>query len=164
MDMLHFDPEIIENSDRGPNHEIDKKFNTDKTDKIDENEQIDMTDMELEANEVNEESNKNEEDLTVAKTNKIDNSDLSRKKQFLRGLHSFFTVFNECFTFPRTYIFTHVNINTDVISRSDSEKRVFRLMSFVAFLLSFTIAIIVSIVFSLFMKSSIDIQMTMRNA
>ena len=157
--MLDFDLKEIENSDRGPNHEIDEKFNTNTTDRIDENDQIDMTDMKLEANEIEEESNKNGEDLTVNKTNKTDNSDISRQKQLLRGLHRFFTVFNECFTFPRTYILAHVNINTDLISRDDSEKRVFWLLSFIAFLLSIIIGI--SILSLSFMKFSLKTQMIM---
>ena len=121
---------------------------------IHRNDEIEQLDMEFEANEIDEESDKNEENLTANKTNEND-------KQYLQGLHRFFTVFNDCFTFPRTYIFTHVNINTDLISRDDSEKRVFWLMSFVAFLLSFTIAILVSTIFSLLMKSSVKPQLTM---
>ena len=151
--MDDFDLEIIENSaDTEQNYESNETFKTGTTDRIGEIEQLDMTDVEFEANKIDEESDKNEENLNAKNFYKID-------KQ--HRLHRFFTAFNECFTFPRTYIFTHVNINTDLISRVDSEKRVFWLMSFLAFLLSFTIAILVSIIFSLFMKSSVKPQMTM---
>ena len=118
MDMYDFDLEIIENSDTEQNYESNETFKTGTTDIIDEIEPLDVNDMEFEANQIDKESDKNEENLTANKTNEIE-------KQYLHGLHRFFTVFNECFTFPRTYIFTHVNINTDLISRDDSEKRVF---------------------------------------
>ena len=99
-----------------------------------------MTDMELE---VYEDKDKNEDNLTANKPPKSNKSDRSKQKQFLVGLHRFLTVFNECCTLRRAYTLTHVNINTDLISKEDSEKRVIWLLTIFAFLQSFTFSILV---------------------
>ena len=123
MDMLDSNFNVNENSDTEQNYDNNETF---KTDKIDIIEQIDMTDLELAVYE-DEDSDKNG----------------SYWKQFLHGWYTFYTLFNECFTLPRTKMF-HVNINTDLISKEGSEKRVIWLLtSFALFqILTFSILVI----------------------
>ena len=149
--MHDFDLNSIENSGTEQNCEHDEKFKTNMPDEIvktdenavaDDTELIDTTDEEQETSDVDEENDKSEENLAANKTNSFYKS--NRSKQIL---FKFIKVFNECFTFPRTYIFTHVNINTDLISKEDSEKRVFWLLTFFAFFQSLTCSILVIILF-----------------
>ena len=135
----------IENSNT--EHEHDEKFMTNMPDKIvktdwnavpNDTEQIDTTDEEQEFSDIDEENDKSEENLADNKSDKIDKSD-GKKQIFFK----FIAFFNECFTFPRTYIFTHVNINADLIFKEDSEKRVIWLLTIFAFLLDLTFSILI---------------------
>ena len=145
--MFDFNFKSIENSDTGQNHEHDEKFKTNMPDKIvktggnavpNDTELIDTTDEEQEFSEIDEENNMSEENLADTKSNKIDKFN-GYKLIFFK----FITFFNKCFTCPRTYIFTHVNINADLISKEDSEKRVIWLLTIFAFLLDLTFSILI---------------------
>ena len=107
---------------------------------------LDMTDMELEVYDIDEDRYKNEENVTTNKLPKSYKSCRSKQQQFFHGLFRFLTVFNECCSIRRTYILNHVNINTDLISKEDSEKRVIWLLTIFAFFqcLTFSILIITS--------------------
>ena len=145
--MFDFDFKSIENSDTEQNHEHDEKFKTNMPDKIvnhdgnavaDDTELIDTTDEEQETSEIIEEIDKSEKNLTFDKSNTF-----YKFNGFKQIFFKFITFFNKCFTCPRTYIFTHVNINADLISKEDSGKRVIWLLTIFAFLLDLTFSILI---------------------
>ena len=135
METRDFSPNVHENSNTKQNYESSDKLKTGqpsiivKTDVAGNIELIEMTEMEVKVYEIVEDSNMNK-------------SDKSKQKKFLHGLYRFFTVFNEFFKLPKTYMF-HVNINTDLISKEDSDKRVIWLLTFFALFQSLIFSILV---------------------
>ena len=65
------------------------------------------------------------------------------------NLQMLFTFLDELFKVPRTYNLSHVNDDTDVISRADSEKRIVWINFIIGFFLNFGVSLVVFILFLL---------------
>ena len=70
-------------------------------------------------------------------------------KGWYQSLKKFMKLVNIFFQIRATYKLSHVNDNTDVISRSESERRVFLLIWFLGFCLNLGMTVLISILITL---------------
>ena len=66
-----------------------------------------------------------------------------------QAFNKFLVLLDTFFKIPRTYTLSHINDDTDTISRNDSERRLFLLMSCLGLCLEFGLAILIGILISL---------------
>lgn len=88
------------------------------------------------------------ENKELFKTDKLE-TDKSDQKQCLQAFNKLLTLLNDFSRVPRTYKLTHINDNTDVIPKSQSEKRVIWLICVLGFCLHLGLAIVISILISI---------------
>ena len=79
-------------------------------------------------------------------------------KVWYQSLIRFLKLLNTFFQLPRTYQLSHVNDDTDIISRSDSDRRVFLLIWFLGFCLDLGMTILISILISIINNDALDLR------
>ena len=82
-----------------------------------------------------------------------DNTDYKCYQSLIR----FLKLLNTFFQLPRTYQLSHVNDDTDVISRSDSDRRVVLLIWFLGFCLNVGMTILISILISIINNDTLNL-------
>ena len=78
-------------------------------------------------------------------------------KVWYQSLIRFLKLLNTFFQLPRAYQLSHVNDDTDVISRSDSERRVFLLIWFLGFCLNLGMTVLISILISIINNDTVNL-------
>ena len=84
-------------------------------------------------------------------------SDHHDGKVWYQSLIRILKLLNTFFQLPRTYQLSHVNDDTDIISRSDSDRRVFLLIWFLGFCLNLGMTILISILISLINNDALNL-------
>ena len=78
-------------------------------------------------------------------------------KGWYHSLRKFLKLLNIFFQIRATYKLSHVNDNTDVISRSESERRVFLLIWFLGFCLNLGMTVLISILITLIDNDTLNL-------
>ena len=84
------------------------------------------------------------ENKDLLKTDKLE-TDKSDQKKCLQAFNKLLTLLNDLCRVPRTYKLTHINDDTDVIPKSQSEKRVIWLICVLGVCLHLGLAVMISI-------------------
>ena len=88
------------------------------------------------------------ENKELFKTDNLE-TDKSDQKKCLQAFNKLLTLLNDLCRVPRTYKLTHINDDTDVIPKSQSEKRVIWLICVVGVCLHVGLAVVISIMISI---------------
>ena len=84
----------------------------------------------------------------ISKTYRLE-AEKSGQKRCLQAFNKLLILLNDFSRVPRTYKLSHINDNTDVIPKAESEKRVIWLICVLGFCLHLGLAIVISVLISL---------------